>query len=184
KDSGIDLKEPLFMISVLGSDPTKSYPVPHMATLIDFIVEQTNGQILFNYIPKQESEAKTVFNFCKKTTKSHIYFNVFGKSLREFFAITSHCTALIGNEGGAINMAKALDIPTFTIFSPWIKKEAWNLFEDGQKHVSIHLKDVMPKLYEEKSMKEIKQEVFSFYEIFPPEPIIKKLKPYLEQFID
>lgn len=180
--SNIDPSKSLFMISVLGSGDNKTYPLPHMAKVIDCIVEQTNGQILFNYIPKQLDEAKTVYNFCKSTTRKQIFFEVFGKSLREFLAITHHCTAMIGNEGGAINMAKALDIPTFTIFSPWIQKDAWNMFEDGKKHVSVHLKDVKPELYKGKKAKDLKLEALSLYETFPPELIIPKLKSYLKQF--
>lgn len=180
--SNIDLSKPLFMISVLGSGTNKTYPLPHMATIIDHIVEQTNGQILFNYIPKQLQEAQTVYRFCKKDTRQHIFFDVFGKSLREFLSITQHCSAVIGNEGGAINMAKALDIPTFTIFSPWIQKDAWNMFEDGKKHVSIHLKDVKPELYEGKKAKELKIEALALYETFPPDLIIPKLKAYLNHF--
>ncbi|MFB9053013.1 glycosyltransferase family 9 protein [Formosa undariae] len=144
----IDLKKPLVMIGVLGSSNNKTYPFEYMAKVIDQIVlAEPECQILFNYIPKQESEAKAILNLCSESTKKHIYFSVFGKNLRDFLAITSHCNALIGNEGGAINMAKALNIPTFTIFSPWIKKEAWNMFDDGQKHVSVHLKDYLPKAY-------------------------------------
>lgn len=178
----IDLDKPLFMISVLGSGDNKTYPLPHMAKIIDTIVEEKNGQILFNYIPKQLTEAKTVYNFCKEDTKEHIFFDVFGRSLREFLALTYHCTALIGNEGGAVNMAKALDIPTFTIFSPWILKEAWNMFDNDTTHVSIHLKDMKPELYDDKSLKTAKKEAFALYETFPPELIIPRLKTYLQQF--
>lgn len=182
EEANIDLSKPLFMISVLGSGSNKTYPLPHMATIIDSIVEDTNGQILFNYIPKQLDEAKTVYNFCKIGTRKHIYFDVFGKSLREFLAITYHCSATIGNEGGAINMSKALNIPTFTIFSPWIQKDAWNMFEDGKQHVSIHLNDVKPNLYEGKKLKDLKLEALSLYDTFPPELIIPTLKDYLKQF--
>ena len=178
----VDLEKPIFMIGVLGSGKNKTYPLPHMADLIDVITEETKGQILFNYIPNQVTEANIVYNFCKKETKKHIYFNVFGKGLNEFFAITKHCTALIGNEGGATNVAKALNIPTFTIFSPWIMKEAWNMFDDDKKNMSIHLKDVKPELYEGKSLKTMKNNAFSLYEAFPPEFIIPKLKSYLKQF--
>ena len=178
----IDLKKPLFMISVIGSGDTKTYPLPHMAKLIDEIVLETDGTILFNYIPSQEVEAVAVYNFCKSATKKHIYLDIFGKSLREFLALTSHCTALIGNEGGAVNMAKALNVPTFTIFSPWIKKEAWNMFENGTTHVSIHLKDVKPELYDGKTISSMKADVFTLYQTFPPSLIIPKLKKYLQQF--
>jgi len=180
--SGIDLKKPLFMIGVLGSGPNKTYPLPHMADLIDTIVAETNGQVLFNYIPSQETEAIIAYNFCQKETRRHIYFKVYGKSLREFFAITKHCTAFIGNEGGATNMAKALGIPTFTIFSPWIMKEAWNMFDDGKQNVSIHLKDFKPNLFNGKSKKEVKNKAYTLYEQFPPKFIIPLLKQFLKQF--
>ena len=144
----ITLEKPLYMIGVLGSGSNKTYPFEYMAKVIDTIVlEQPEAQILFNYIPKQETDAEAIFKLCTLETQKHIYFNVFGNSLRDFLAMTWHCDALIGNEGGAINMAKALNIPTFTIFSPWIKKEAWNMFDDGKNHVSVHLKDYNDQAY-------------------------------------
>lgn len=179
----IDLNTPLFMISVLGSSDSKTYPLPYMAKIIDIVVEKTNAQILFNYIPKQESQAKDLFNLCENATQKRIFFNVFGKSIRAFLAITKHCDALIGNEGGAINMAKALNIPTFTIFSPWIRKEAWNMFEDGIDHVSIHLKDVKPEYFENKTDIDMKKNVSKFYNTFLPELIIPKLKGFLKKII-
>jgi heptosyltransferase-2 len=47
-------------------------------------------------------------------------------------------------------MAKALDVPTFTIFSPQIKKNDWSIFEDGKQNISVHVDDydVTPKNYE------------------------------------
>ncbi|RZV61147.1 MAG: lipopolysaccharide heptosyltransferase family protein, partial [Flavobacteriaceae bacterium] len=180
--SGIDLNKPLFMIGVLGSGPNKTYPLPHMADLIDTIVSETKGQVLFNYIPTQETEANIVYNFCQKESRKHIYLKVYGKSLREFFAITKHCSAFIGNEGGATNMAKALGIPTFTIFSPWIMKEAWNMFDDDKENVSIHLKDFKPELFQDKSKKDVKNKAYMLYEQFPPKYIIPKLKEFLKQF--
>ena len=79
-------------------------------------------------------------------------------------------------------MAKALDVPTFTIFSPWILKEAWNMFENGTTNVSVHLKDVKPELYTGKSLKVAKQNSQALYQIFTPDLITNKLKSYLRQF--
>lgn len=174
----IDLNQPLFMISVLGSGENKTYPFPYMAKVIDVIAEKTKGQILFNYIPKQETEAKAILNLCNTETKKHIKFNVFGKSLREFLAITHHCDAVIGNEGGAINMAKALNIKTFAIYSPWIDKASWNLFEDDN-NVSVHLKDYKPELFT-KPEKTYKKEALNLYEKFKPELFIDKLEDFLD----
>jgi heptosyltransferase-2 len=182
QDAKIDFTKPLFMISVLGSGENKTYPLPYMAKIIDEIVNVTEGQILFNYIPNQIKDAETVYNLCNLKSQNHIRLDVFGKNLRDFLAITHHCNALIGNEGGAVNMAKALDVPTFTIFSPWILKEAWNMFENGTTNVSVHFKDVKPEHYEGKSLKEAKQNSHALYQTFTPDLITDKLKSYLKQF--
>ena len=174
----IDFSKPLYMISVLGSGEKKTYPFSYMAEVIDTIVRETSGQILFNYIPKQETEAKVIFDLCKPETQKNIYFHVFGKSLRDFLAITYHCDALIGNEGGAINMAKALNVKTFAIYSPWIDKATWNLFENNN-NLSVHLKDFKPELYT-KAEKKYKKEVAELYEKFKPQLFINKLKVFLK----
>lgn len=184
ESNGIAMNKPLFMIGVLGSAPNKTYPFEYMAKVIDTIVEkQPKSQILFNYIPKQEADAKSIFELCQPESQKHIYFEVFGKSLRDFLAITTHCDALIGNEGGAINMAKALNIATFTIFSPWIKKEAWNMFDDGKKHVSVHLKDYDASMYNKITHpKELKSKAFELYEEFSFSYFKKDFIMFLEQF--
>lgn len=179
ENAGIDTNKPLYMIGVLGSGANKTYPFEYMAKVIDVIVSETNGQILFNYIPKQENDAKRIYDLCNPETQKQIYFNVFGKSLRAFLAITHHCTALIGNEGGATNMAKALDIPTFTIFSPWIKKDVWSSFEDDIQNVSVHLKDFKPDLFKDKDTKQIKANWEQLYLEFKPDLIFNKLKQFI-----
>lgn len=180
KAHGINFEKPLIMISVLGSRMDKSYPLSFMAQVIDMIVDQTQGQILFNYIPKQQQQSKTIMNLCKPATQQHIFFNILGKSLREFLIITKHCNALIGNEGGAINMAKALDIKTFSIFSPWINKATWALFEDDNTHVSVHLSDFRPDLYQTKAPKEIKKDAISIYQLFSPTLFRRELTEFLK----
>ena len=183
KDNGIALDRPIFMIGVLGSSPIKTYPAAYMAKVLDQMVAQTKGQLLFNYIPKQAEDAKAIYDLCTPETQAHIYFEVFGKSLREFLSITHHCTALIGNEGGATNMAKALGIPTFTIFSPWIKKEAWNMFDDGERHVSVHLNDYDNSPYKDiEHPKALKAEASALYQKFNPETFSGELQQFLERF--
>ncbi|OEJ98834.1 glycosyltransferase [Flavivirga aquatica] len=174
----INFSKPLHMISVLGSGDNKTYPFGYMAKVIDTIVAQTKAQILFNYIPNQEEKAREIYNLCEDTTKQYIFFNVFGKSLRDFLAITHHCDALIGNEGGAINMAKALNTKTFSIYSPWIDKATWNLFED-ENNISVHFKDFKSELYN-KPEKAFKKEALTLYKLFKPDYFVDKLKSFLK----
>ena len=67
----------------------------------------------------------------------------------------NQCDVIIGNDGGAINMAKALQKPSFIIFSPWIEKKIWATFEDGIHHLSVHLNDYKPQLFIGKKEKEL-----------------------------
>ncbi|MEG9328826.1 glycosyltransferase family 9 protein [Salinimicrobium catena] len=180
EQAGISFSRPLIMCGILGSSAAKTYSHKYMAQVLDFIVQKTDAQLLFNYIPKQAEEAKTIFNLCKPGTQKNIFFEVFGRSLREFMAITYHCDALIGNEGGAVNMAKALDVPTFSIFSPQIKKENWSIYEDGTRNVSVHLNDhndVLKGL----SKKEISKNSSRFYELLEPNLIFASLEKFLNQ---
>ncbi len=178
-NSNIDLRKPLFMMNVLGSGISKTYPLKNMAMAVDTVVEKTNGHILFNYIPNQLKEAKAVFKHCKPETQKHIFMAIYGTNLREFLALTSYCTAVIGNEGGAINMAKALNIPTFSIFSPWIDKETWGMFED-ENHVSVHLKDFKPEIFNNSEGKKLKKEALTLYKKFKPSYFSEVLKSFLE----
>jgi heptosyltransferase-2 len=149
--NNIDIKRPIIMISAIGSSEAKTYPLDYMAQVIDEIAINNKVQILFNYIPNQKGIALELYNLCKTETQEKIFFDVYAKSLREFMGLTSQCAALIGNEGGAINMAKALEIPTFTIFSPFILKNDWNMFENETSNISVHISDYKPNLKLKKS---------------------------------
>lgn len=176
----IDTSKKIFMIGVLGSGTTKTYPFNFMAVILDFIVKETEATLIFNYMPSQREEAKAIYDLCRPETQKNIQIDLIPGSIREFLSITYHCDALIGNEGGAVNMAKAIDIPTFTIFSTWIKKESWNSFENGKDTVSIHLNDIKPEIYGGESPKKMKDKALELYQEFLPEYILPELKKYLQ----
>jgi ADP-heptose:LPS heptosyltransferase len=177
---GIDQSKKTIMVSIIGSSPDKTYPLKYMSQLVDFIAAKDDVNILFNYFPKQIEEAKTIYNGCQESTKQKIYFSVLGKSIREFIAIMNHCDMIVGNDGGAINMAKALEKPSFIIFSPWIDKKGWATFEDGINHVSLHLNEFKPDLFISKTAKIVKKETVTFYNQFTPELIYPALNTFLE----
>lgn len=170
---------PTFMIGVLGSEWYKTYPLEKMAELLDYTVQQTQANLLFNYIPKQTEEAKKLYDLCKPETQSHIYFDLYAKSLRSFLGLLSQCQALIGNEGGAVNMAKALNVPTFSLFSPSVDMETWQIFEDD-RNVSIHLKDLKPEIYQQHNEQYIKEHTFKYFEEYPIDLIKEKLHTFFK----
>ena len=74
-------------------------------------------------------------------------------------------------------MAKALFIPTFSLFSPSVDKETWQIFED-EKNISIHLKDLKPEIYEEHDDKFIKEHTFKYFDEYPIDLIKEKLNAF------
>jgi heptosyltransferase-2 len=179
ESAGIISSKPLYMVSVLGSRESKTFPFNYLAEILDLIVANTNAQLLFNYIPSQKSDALKIYELCNAHTQKSIFINVFGHDLREFMALASHCDALIGNEGGAVNMAKALDVPTFAIFSPGVPKENWSMYENGTTNVSVHIKDYHPELFTKYSTKEVKQKSKELYDLFKPSYFEEKLLNFI-----
>lgn len=169
------------MISLLGSEKLKTYPLEFMSKVVDYVADTSDVNILFNYFPKQLEDAKTVFNACKPSTQKKIYFDLLGDDLRSFIAIMNQCDLIIGNDGGAINMAKALEKPSFIIFSPWIEKKIWATFEDGIHHLSVHLKDYRADLFDLKTEKMLKKESLSLYKEFKPEYFKAQIESFLNQ---
>ncbi|MDT8346846.1 MAG: glycosyltransferase family 9 protein [Flavobacteriaceae bacterium] len=161
---------PCLMIGALGSSDNKTYPLPYLAKLLNAITEDSSAALLLNYIPSQRPAVDQLMALCNEHTRGRIFEDIYGKSLREFMALCSVCKAYIGNEGGAGNMAKALEVPTFSIFSPQIPKSGWDIKEDHQKHFSVHLSDFEPDFLAGKSTKELKSTLNNTaYQRFKPE---------------
>lgn len=177
---GVRKDRKTIMISLLGSENLKTYPLGYMAEIVNQIADAHDVNILFNYFPKQLAEAKKVYDECSERTKTKIYFDLLGDDLRSFIAIMNNCDMIIGNDGGAINMAKSLNKPSFIIFSPWIEKKIWATFEDGIHHRSVHLKEFKPELFEGHSEKELKMMTPELYKEFEPALFRQQLDVFLD----
>lgn len=159
--ANLDFSRKTLMIGILGSSEDKSWPIDYMTQLIAHIQEFYNFNILFNYIPNQQATVDRIKAGLKSMDK--IYLDVMGKNVREFIKILAHCDAFVGNEGGAVNMSKALDIPTFSIYSPHKFPKDWGCFEDGHKHVSVHFQDLNRRCANTKSEKELLRNASKYY---------------------
>lgn len=177
---GVNPKRKTVMISLIGSEKLKTYPLEYMAEIVDTIADRYDANILFNYFPSQIEDARKIFDACSESTKKKIYFDLLGNDLRSFIAIMSNCDMIVGNDGGAINMAKSLGKPSFIIFSPWIEKKIWSTFEDGIHHVSVHLEEFRPELFEGRSEKELKTNTPELYQKFIPDMFKKQLGRFLD----
>jgi heptosyltransferase-2 len=96
--------------------------------------------------------------------------------------ILGQCTVLVGNEGGAGNMAKALGVPSFSIFSPFINKGAWHGMA-YENHDAVHLNDYYPELVQDKERKVLRAQSLELYKALIPElieqPLLKFMKKHL-----
>ncbi|MCV9926865.1 glycosyltransferase family 9 protein [Flavobacterium sp. LS1R49] len=171
----------IVMISLLGSEKSKTYPLEHMAKVVEYVAENKDVTILFNYFPNQIEDAQKVFDLCSKSTQEKIHFDLLGSNLRSFIAIMNQCDVIIGNDGGAINMGKALNKPSFIIFSPYVEKNDWATFEDGLQNISVHLNDFKPELINNIPHKEIKSNSASLYQQFHPELFKDQIKFFMAQ---
>jgi len=160
-NASISLDIPILMISAIGSEHFKSYPLEYMAIVLNTIAKDRNVQLLFNYIPFQKQEALKLYSLCNAETQQKIKIDFYPENLREFLAVTYLCKALIGNEGGATNMAKAMNIPNFNLFSPEIPKASWNFLENETTNISVHLDDYETNL-------EPNQTIDALYKKFKP----------------
>ncbi|MCB0462721.1 MAG: glycosyltransferase family 9 protein [Flavobacteriaceae bacterium] len=178
------LKKPVIMLGVLGSTPQKSMPYDYVADLVNHITTTYKANILFNYAPHQKSEALKIYEQCKD--KDQIHLDIYENSVRGFIRLMNKCDILVANEGGSVHMAKALNKPTFTIYSPYILKDHWASFEDGTMHESIHLLEEKPELFDSttrEDRKAIEKNPTQLYRELTPELIIKKLDVFLKQHI-
>jgi len=174
------LDKKIIMLGVLGSTPQKSMPYEYIAQIVDHIATKFDCYLLFNYAPNQKIEADKIYNLCQN--KSSIILDIYAPSIRDFAVIMNQCTVLVSNEGGTVHIAKALNKPTFTIFSPYINKDDWSSFEDGIFHKSVHLLDFIPNAISELSYeqnKEIEKNPRELYLKLTPEMIIPELDSFL-----
>lgn len=161
----------LVMISTFGSTEEKTYPLEYMAKILDDIIEtKANSKILCNYLPSQKELFLQIFNMVSTETQQAIVKDFDTKNLREFAAVTSLCKCLIGNEGGATNLSKSLNIPTFTIFAPHIEAKGWAWTSNPTVDRFLHLNDFVPHS--------------SDYSDFKPELFENQLKDFLNKVLN
>ena len=172
--------KPVIMFGILGSTPQKSMPYDYIVDLRDFVTKNYDVYALFNYAPHQKFDAQQIYDKCK--VKDRIIFDIYEESIRGFVLLMNKCNLLIANEGGTVHIAKALNKPTFTIFSPYVLKDHWASFEDGKTHTSIHLLDEKPDFYNtnREKRKEIEENPHELYKQLTPDLIISKLEPFLK----
>lgn len=170
----------LVMVSALGSGDKKTWPLSHTAAMLDVLVANYQVALLLNYVPNQRQQAEQLYHACQPETRSAIHMEVYGENLRAFLALLNRCRAIVGNEGGAINMGKALNRPSFSIYAPWVNPDTWGMAEDGMKHSAVHLRDFEPKLFQVKRYKTLKPQAAELYQQLTPKRVLPKFADFCQ----
>jgi len=178
----LDRDVPTVVVNILASAASKTYPARYMAQIVDHLARH-EIQILFNYMSKQAGQAEEIFKLCQPETQDKVYLNVLNVEMRGFLAVMKQCAFIIGNDGGAMNMAKALGKPSFIIFSPWIDKQVWATFEDGVNHVAVHLKDFYPQLFAGKSQNILRKHAQDLYVRFTPDLFLQQVDDFCKRHL-
>jgi ADP-heptose:LPS heptosyltransferase len=166
---GIDLAQPLVMFGILGGEKEKTWPIDFMIELIDDFIKKTQTQVIFNYLPEQKNEAQYIYQ--NITNKNKVFWNLYPQNIRLMAGVLTYCKLLIGNEGGAVHIAKAVNTATFTIFSPFVNPKDWAIFNDGIKNDYIHFKDIPEAKWNEKDLFKNHQK---YYRMLTPEIVLEK----------
>jgi heptosyltransferase-2 len=121
---GIDLVRPVIVCTVATRVVRKIWNRERMKEILFRIIEQTNAQLIFNFGGKEEEELAIRL---KQEMGNHpaIFTNIKAESIRELAAMIANSDFFFGNEGGPRHISQALDIPSFAIYPPNIKKKKW-----------------------------------------------------------
>ena len=178
-DSVLGKGNQAIMVSALGSSENKTYPFEYMAQLMDTAHQTTKLPFILNYRPDQKDQINKLIEHLHPTTQKAVLESLTPNSLRDYMATTYHCVAVVGNEGGAINIAKGLKKPTFAIFSPLIDPVGWHT-EIPNKSMAVNLQMFFPDKINYKDHRKIAKDPAKVLELY------KMLKPelYKKQWVD
>ena len=169
------------MVSALGSNNNKTYPLNYLSQLMDFAFETTKLPFILNYHPDQEKQIDKLIDQLKPNTQKAVMKSLTPNSLRDYISTVYHCIAAVGNEGGALNIAKGLDKPTFAIFSPLIDPSGWHT-EIHNKCMAVDLKSFFPNTIDYNNYRKIGKDtkkVTELYEMLKPELFKQKWIDFL-----
>lgn len=174
--AGIDFSKPVILATPTARLEYKVLPAETMKDILKRIIDTYDAQIIFNFAGKEREIALRYHN--ELNNDPHIFTNIVAPSLPDLCALISNCNFFFGNEGGPRHISQALDIPSFAIFPPGIRKSIW-LPDEGERFAGISPDDYM-SLDEQISIK------LSYAErmgIMTADRIWQKLNPFLKKHI-
>ena len=184
-DSVLGKGNQAIIVSALGSSKNKTYPFEYMAQLMNSAFQTTKLPFILNYRPDQEGQIDQLTDLLHPNTQKAVMKSLTPNSLRDFMATAYHCLAVVGNEGGAINIAKGFNKPTFAIFSPLINPSGWHT-EIPNRCMAVNLKTFFPNAVDYSDHRKIAKDpkkVLALYKMLRPELFEKQWIDFLKSTI-
>lgn len=173
--SGIDFSRPIMLVTVASKLSHKMWAVDRMSDVLQKIIDHYDVQIIMNYVPgHEENIARGIYGSLNRN--SNVFININAGSLRELAALCSFCTFFFGNESGNRHIAHAMNIPSFSIFSPDIKKAIW-LPQNQVEAVGISVEDLSSDGELEKLTYQQR------YDLITVDIVWEQLNPMLEKYL-
>ncbi|MBD8346999.1 glycosyltransferase family 9 protein [Dysgonomonas sp. HGC4] len=141
ESAGVDFSRPVIICTVTARAEFKAWDKSKMKIVLQNILDKyKDTQLIFNYGGEKEKEA--AMNMYEALNRDpRIFINVEAKNLRDLLAMLANSDFLFGNEGGPRHISQALDIPSFAIFLPNVRKIEW-LPNASEKYQGIELADI------------------------------------------
>ena len=140
EDAGIDFSKPVIIATPTARLEYKVLPSETMKAILRRIIDSFDAQIIFNYAGKEKDIA---LRYKNEIDDPHIFTSIEAPTLPDLCALISNCDFFFGNEGGPRHIAQALDIPSFAIFPPGIRKSIW-LPDESERFAGISPDDFVP----------------------------------------
>ena len=174
--AGIDFAKPVIIATPTARLEYKVLPADRMKDILKRIIDEFDAQIIFNYAG---NEKKIAIRYQHEFNDDpHIFTNIEAPTLPDLCALISNCHFFFGNEGGPRHIAQALDIPSFAIFPPNIKKSIW-LPNEGERFAGISPDDFVSPEQQKAENMTYKQRM----DILTAERIWSKLITSLHKFL-
>ncbi|MDR3287729.1 MAG: glycosyltransferase family 9 protein [Prevotellaceae bacterium] len=175
--NGVDFSRPVILAAVASKLLHKMWNINRMTEILHRILDNYDVQIILNYVPGHEEKiAHEIYE--KLNHNKNIFIDINAGSLRGLASLCSFCTLFFGNEGGTRHIAHAVDVPSFCIISPDVKKSVW-LPQNDIEAIGISVDD----LDEQTSQKNKNLTYQQLYDLITVDVVWEQLNPMLEKYL-
>ena len=118
---------PLIAMHPGGQNPFRLWKARNYSLLADELIEKLNARVIIFNTKAEEPLAKKIAKFAH-----HKVSRIFEKDLRKYVALLTACDLFISTDGGPLQMALAVGVPTLGIFHNRVSASYWYNYRKRQ----------------------------------------------------